>query len=360
MSAVPTMSVFVFLVLFCFSPVLASFDRYNRTCVGKAINQCQDLRSAVKCKAVQHCVKTVWSQAKANDDICDLCKRFMGVVADMVKDKTVQDAVQKVLHQGCNLIPIKQFADKCNDLVDTYLQIIIDLLEKEVEPDALCAALGLCKSLQEESLYDGTAKAKLGVDNFSPISNQVWRRIKEPLPKHRYTCESCHLLMKKLQRLLPEGKTEAAVAKLPRKVCSRMTGKYLTKCHGFMERFGETAMDLLSKEVQPRAVCDILRICSTVDSKELALPLMPCDMCENVVRQFKAALNKGTRMDLMLQETCNPFLDISNFVCEEFVYVHAPALTNISEYPEDFDLCGALRICTRKVDAHFNRILQPV
>ncbi|XP_043537068.1 prosaposin-like [Chiloscyllium plagiosum] len=249
------------------------------------------------------------------DDICDLCKKFVGVVADMVKDKTVQ------------------------------------------EPDALCAALGLCKSLKEGSLH---AKAKTGVDNFSPKSNEVWKRIRVPFPKDRYTCDSCVLVVKKLQRLLPEEKTEAAIATLPQQVCSRLTGKYLAKCRGFMERFGDTAVDLLFREVQPGAVCEALHVCSTVDSKEPSLPIVSCDMCEEVARQFKVAQTKGTRTDLVLREACNPFSDISNFVCEEFVYTHVPLLTTVPEYPEDYDLCGALHICTRKVDAHFDRIRQPV
>ncbi|XP_060712718.1 pulmonary surfactant-associated protein B-like [Hemiscyllium ocellatum] len=354
------MALRVLLVLYCLSPVLASFEWNNKTCFDKTINPCQNLRSAVKCNVVHHCAKTSWSQAKVKDDICELCKKFVRVVAEMVKDKTVQDAVENALHEGCNLIPVKQFADECNDVVNTYLPIIIQLLEEELEPDSLCAALGLCKSLKEGSLSNRTAKIKTGVDSFSPKSNEVWKRIRVPLPKDKYTCDSCVIVLKKLQRLLPEERTEVAIATLPRQVCSRLTGKYLAKCRDFMERFGDTAIDLLFREVQPGAVCETLHVCSTVDSKEPSLPIVPCDMCEAVARQFKVAQNKGTRTDLVLQEVCNPFSDISNFVCEEFVYSHIPLLTTIPEYPEDFDLCGALHICTRKVDAHFDRNRQPV
>ncbi|XP_072916711.1 uncharacterized protein [Hemitrygon akajei] len=93
---------------------------------------CKNRETAAKCHAA---------------DLCEMCKKFLGEIVTMLKEKAVQDAVKDALHKGCSLIPIKSFADQCNEYVDAYLPLAFQFIESELKPEVVCSALGLCKSL---------------------------------------------------------------------------------------------------------------------------------------------------------------------------------------------------------------------
>ncbi|XP_041064963.1 prosaposin-like isoform X2 [Carcharodon carcharias] len=348
------MALFLFLVFVSFSPALAKFERTNETCPQDRINQCQDLQVAVQCRVLSDCLETEWREPKVDDNICEECKKFIAHITDMLKDKAVQDALKAALHKGCDLIPIKELKEQCNKYVDSYLSIIIQLLEKEVKPDVVCAALGLCKSRQQvhaqKSLSNAIPVDEPSVVNYSPLYNASQKHFQGPLPKGVFSCEFCLLIMKKLKHLLPEEKTESVIIKLPSKVCSQLPSKYFTKCHNLMEKRGEAAVELLFKKLTPSGVCDTLRLCSR-GKKDSMLPIMSCDMCENVVHQLKSARKQGTEVDVLLPKACNSYSDVSNLMCEDFIHSHKAQLSNLLQNQEDKDLCGELDFCVRKVEA---------
>ncbi|XP_078421896.1 prosaposin-like isoform X2 [Cetorhinus maximus] len=348
------MALFLFLVFLSFSPALAKFERTNKSCPHDRINQCQDLQVAMQCRVVSDCLETEWREPKVDDDICEECKKFIGHITDMLKAKTVQDALKAALHKGCDLIPIKEFKDQCNNYVDTYLSMIIQLLEEKVKPDVVCAALGLCKSRQQihaqKSLSNAIPVDKPNVVYYSPLYNASRKHFQEPLPKGMFICEFCRLIMKRLEQSLPEEKTESVIIKLPSKVCSQLPSKYFTKCHNLMEKRGEAAVKLLIEKLTPSGVCDTLRFCSR-DKKDSMLPKMSCNMCEDIVHQLQSARKQGTEVDVLLPKACNSYSDVSNLLCEDFIYSHKARLSNLLQNQEDKDLCGELDFCVRKVEA---------
>ncbi|XP_038641447.1 prosaposin-like [Scyliorhinus canicula] len=340
------MALFLFLALLFASPVRANLEERSKVCAHDVENQCRDLKAAVECNVVSHCVNTEWGKPKVDDDICDVCKKFIGQIADMLKDKTVQDALKEALHKGCTMIPVKQLADDCNHYVDTYLPIILGLLEKEVQPDVVCAALGLCKHRSQiralETLFDAIPTLK----DF-PLNNTSWKQYQGPLRKGRFTCDFCLLVVKKLKQSLPKERTESHITQQPAKICSGLSNKYFTQCHGLMKEKGIAAIELLSKQFTANAVCDNLRLCSGAERNSV-LPIMSCDTCEGIMLQLQTARKRGYEVDVLLSKACNSYSDVSNLMCEDFIQSNKPQLNNLLQHQEQRDLCGELDLCVRK------------
>ncbi|XP_067857396.1 prosaposin-like [Heptranchias perlo] len=354
------MAAFVILALLCVSPVLANSDLKDKACAQGPGYWCQDLKTATQCGAVQHCVQTIWSQPKAVNDICDVCKKFLGHIADMVKDKSVQDAVKEALHDGCKLIPVKKLADQCNDYVDSYLPIILQFLEDKLHPDVVCAALGLCKSLQpiqaQEVLSNSIPEDKPSVAHYVPSriysASQVHHQ--EPLADDMPQCTLCLLIVKKLAELLPKEKTESAIIKLLDQICAHLPDKYSTECQSFVEKYGTAALDLLFQKIGPEAVCTMLHLCFGNEPKS-SVPLyelmtgISCGTCEDIVRHLRSAQNNGTEVTVLLVKSCNSLSGTSRFVCEDFVHSYKPQLISLlQKSQEKKDVCAELDICVRK------------
>uniref|UniRef100_UPI00398F032C prosaposin-like n=1 Tax=Pristiophorus japonicus TaxID=55135 RepID=UPI00398F032C len=259
------MAALVILALLCVSPVLANSEPKDEACAEGEDYWCQNLRTAIECEAVQHCVQTTWSQPTAENDICDVCKKFIAQVADLVKDKSLQDAVKDALHKGCALIPIKEFADQCNDYVDSYLPLIIQFIENELDPSVVCVALGLCKSQQpiqaHEILSNAIPEDEPRVANPSRLHTAARVHQQKPLANDLPQCEFCLLLMEKLEELLPKEQTESAIIHVLDQLCSHLPSKYSAKCQNFVDTYGKTAIDLLFKQLGPHAVCIALKLC---------------------------------------------------------------------------------------------------
>ncbi|XP_041066126.1 prosaposin-like [Carcharodon carcharias] len=344
------MALFLFLVFVSFSPVLAQLEQRDNACTQSTKNQCQDLKVAIQCRTVRLCLKTKWRQRKVKDDTCNTCKTFMREIVGMGNRNSPKDALKAALHKGCDSIPIKELKDQCNNYVDSYLSIIIQLLEKEVKPHVVCAALGLCKSREHKNPSTSIPEDEPDMVNQTPPDTTVSRQFQGPLPKGVFSCEFCLRITQKLKHLLPEEKTEKSIAKVLSKICSFLPDKLLTRCNNFMNKIGKSVVELLYKKIMPGGVCDTLHFCST-DKRTFMLPIMSCNMCENVVHQLKSARKQGTEVDVLLPKACNSYSDASKLVCEDFIHSHKAQLSNLLQNQEDKDLCGELDFCVRKVEA---------
>uniref|UniRef100_V9KI50 Proactivator polypeptide-like protein n=1 Tax=Callorhinchus milii TaxID=7868 RepID=V9KI50_CALMI len=112
---------------------------------------CQNIRRASECGAVQHCVQTAWKQPTVKGPVCDLCKDVVGVVGSLLKENATEKEMLDYLDKACKMLPSPDLTKECEALVDDYLPVILNILKGELEnPEVVCSALGLCKSLQKE------------------------------------------------------------------------------------------------------------------------------------------------------------------------------------------------------------------
>ena len=77
------------------------------------------------------------------DNTCVLCKYVISTLDGMLEDKTNEKEIEEALESLCSFLP-SSMRKQCDTFVETYTNLIIDLLTKDVSPEMVCSNLGLC------------------------------------------------------------------------------------------------------------------------------------------------------------------------------------------------------------------------
>ncbi|XP_006009554.1 prosaposin [Latimeria chalumnae] len=352
------MACLVFLVSLGLSSALAGTIPEQTDCAQGPEFWCQDLETASRCGAVEHCVQTVWSQPKADDNLCPLCKELIKVVGEMIKDQTLQDDIKKYLEKGCKLIPNPKISSRCTQLVDSYLSIIVTFLESELKPDVVCSALGLCKSLQSESSNQQLLSNQVSEEATNFLSRSL------QLPKsHTWQdpdslqalppCTLCITVLTKLEEMLPKERTEEAVVRLLNKICSHLP--YIAKqCEEMIDKYAKTILELILQKLGPHVICTLLHLCLGEDAlQESVIPVSilestECIMCQGLIQKMKPTVNvntTGTEMEPLLQEVCYS-IPGGSLSCKNFVESYKPELMKVLGKPWDTKtICQEIGAC---------------
>ena len=69
-----------------------------------------------------------------NTQTCMFCKFAIGELDKMLEDKHNEEEIKQALDGLCNALP-RNYADQCKTFVDTYTDIIIDMITKDATPE---------------------------------------------------------------------------------------------------------------------------------------------------------------------------------------------------------------------------------
>ncbi|XP_038641426.1 prosaposin-like [Scyliorhinus canicula] len=353
------MALFLFLALLFASPVVANLGQRIWTCASDIENKCQNLKIANQCNTVSRCMKTEWIKPIVDDDTCKVCKTFTREAvskwkaAASQKVKIQQIGVREALSKGCHSIAVQELAKQCQDYVHSYLRTITHLLGKEVTPDVFCVALGLCQLQQQEHRRsDEVAQDKPNVDKLAVVNdspeNTVEMRYYQVAP-HRLTakCKLCKTVMKNVHKLLVNKKVQKYSAKEIGKICSQLPRKYEVKCKEIITDIKKDPSANLQEKYTPKKMCVKMTLCSE-KKRDIVLPMMVCDTCEEIMHQLQSAQKPGSKLDVVLSEVCNSYFDDSRSVCEQFIHSNEPQLTILLQNQEQSDVCSELSICRRQ------------
>ena len=67
-------------------------------------------------------------------EACELCKLAVTEFYNMLEDKHNEEEIKEALENLCGYLP-SNYAKQCKTLVDTYTDIIIDMITKDATPD---------------------------------------------------------------------------------------------------------------------------------------------------------------------------------------------------------------------------------
>ena len=75
-------------------------------------------------------------QAENNlaSEACELCKLAITELDNMLEDKHNEAEIKEALENLCGYLP-SNYAKQCKTLVDTYTDIIIDMITKDATPN---------------------------------------------------------------------------------------------------------------------------------------------------------------------------------------------------------------------------------
>lgn len=86
-----------------------------------------------------------------DDTGCVICEFAMKYVEKAMRNKSTKDEIEKIVHGMCNFLP-QSVGKECNDFVNQYAELVIELLSQEVTPHEICTLIGLCQANVQQVL----------------------------------------------------------------------------------------------------------------------------------------------------------------------------------------------------------------
>ncbi|XP_041032134.1 prosaposin isoform X2 [Carcharodon carcharias] len=354
---------------------------------------CQDVKTASGCGAVKHCQQTVWRQPTVKSAPCDLCKEVVSVMGNLLKDNATEAELRGYLEKACDLLPSPTLTTQCNELVDDYLPIILDILKGELSNDAVCldctqfitdiqtavkeksvlvdellaqlkqqCNLGpglteLCEKYiavhgpqVAEILMQTDAKEICTVHGFcqkpATVPMQLLQEAivnpvqKSPMPMvTSQGCVMCEFALQQIEKLLQQNRTEEMITNAVAKVCSILPATIESECEDFVKQYGKAVVELLAQELDPAFVCTAIGLCKNTERvvvekikpKQLkAGPL--CEICKTVVEYLDGFLESNAtekEIEAALDKVCDLLPASVRDECNQLVEQYGPTLLKI-------------------------------
>nr|XP_015094260.1 pulmonary surfactant-associated protein B isoform X1 [Vicugna pacos]XP_015094261.1 pulmonary surfactant-associated protein B isoform X1 [Vicugna pacos]XP_015094262.1 pulmonary surfactant-associated protein B isoform X1 [Vicugna pacos] len=316
---------------------------------------CQSLEQALQCRALGYCLQEVWGHAGA-DDLCQECEDIARILTKMAKEAIFQDRIRKFLDHECDVLSLKLLVPQCHHMLDIYFPQVIDRLQSQMNPKAICEHMGLCKpkSPQPElsdplldelvlPVLPGALQARPGPQT-QDLSEQ---RFPIPLP----FCWLCRTLINRIQAVLPKGVLATAVAQ----VCHVVPLVVGGICQCLAERYVVILLNALLDRMLPRLVCGLVLRCSSEDvigptlntlgplPREWLPQDSECHLCMFVTSQAGNSSEQAVPQ-AMHQACLGSWLDRQK--CEQFVEQRSRQLQALVSRGWDArTTCQALGVC---------------
>ena len=165
-----------------------------------------------------------------DSSLCEICKVVVQEVDNLLSDNSTVAEIKTALDNLCHNIPL--VGSLCQQVVDEYLNQIIQALENEFTPTQVCEQdLNLCSSVKAVS------------------------------PKSEVSCELCEFAISEINSSLSDNATEHQIIVAVEKVCSILPKTIADQCDSFVEKYASLIVDFLKTE-SPEQICTMLDLCS--------------------------------------------------------------------------------------------------
>ena len=304
------------------------------------------------CSALQLCssTKTVTAPAPVTitprvvqpvetDSTCVLCEYIITTLDSMLEDKTNEAQIKAAMEKLCSILP-SSVEKQCDTFVETYTDLIIDMLTKDVSPEMICTNLGLCKQ----------------------TSNIVQHKV-EMLEKEKSPyCALCKMVVQNLDGMLEDKKNEEQIEKALDVVCYQLSDPVHKQCEKLVAKYTEKIIDMFVNDYTPDAICSELSMCvnneintnsihevdfDDTDTQVTAGESIGCEMCEfamSIIDQHLTEESTIDQVERVIQFMCSYLPGTIADKCEEFVDEYGQKIIDfiVNERMKPGQICGQL------------------
>jgi len=279
-------------------------------------------------------------------DQCVLCEYVVSTLDKMVTDKTNEAEIQAALDAMCSYLP-KSISAQCTTFVDTYTEMIIDMLTKDVTPEMICSNLGLC------------------TEDFEQYPTQLVEvesmRVGGPKVGGAY-CTLCEVVVTSLDSSIQDKTNEAEIEQALDVLCYGLSTPVHKECIKLVSQYTEELVDMIVKEYPPNVICAELGLCVDHEISSNAIPpvsfemiqveapldnSVPCEMCEFAVTVIDERLDDEATIDQIEREVqfvCSYLPGTIGDKCEELVDKYGEELIDalVKEEMDPKKVCSEL------------------
>ncbi|XP_060932892.1 prosaposin-like isoform X2 [Limanda limanda] len=220
---------------------------------------------------------------RATGDVCKDCTQMFELLEDLLSSADLQKKMIDGIETLCDHLPgPPSMATLCRKEVEKMLPLAFTFITGLVKPAEVCKLIGLCGSScdRQEKMLGYFAEQALQ----AAVTSQKGRA--------KSACSFCLFLLKTLEDLLPKERTEAEVVKLLEEICHILPSAYHDECEAFIDRFGKTVLDAITRFATPRTICSLLHQCEWQDAAGAVSD--PCTVTTYRCRDVSTALRCGT------------------------------------------------------------------
>jgi hypothetical protein len=172
---------------------------------------------------------------------CTICKLVMTEVQMQLKNNVSE---QQIIHfiEGklCDLAG--PLAPLCKSALESFGPQILTMLANGLDPEKACEFLQMCSSKKHNS------------------EHQIEPRKQA---KETVVCEICLYVAQAIDGFLKQNKTEQEVVNEVLKVCNIFPSPIKDECASFLGEYAPYVFELAAQELDPKAICSRLNVCST-------------------------------------------------------------------------------------------------
>uniref|UniRef100_A0A4W5QRU8 Prosaposin n=1 Tax=Hucho hucho TaxID=62062 RepID=A0A4W5QRU8_9TELE len=298
-------------------------------------------------------------------DLCEDCVKFITDIQEEAKSNTtfVNALIDRIQSQ-CDLLG-PGISDMCKQYVGQYAPLIA-LQLMSMQPKDICARADFCSVEVKSSvpmMELVAAKAIPAVklvpatklDAVKPAKNMVRAR---GSPQ----CIACEFIMKEVESMLGDEKTEQNVVHVLEKVCSMLPPSMSAQCKDLIEAYGQAIIKLLVEEADPKTICTVLGLCK--DASRAFIPVLDqsqveaggfCDVCKMAVRYIDGILEQNAtqaQIEGAVRKVCS-FVPVGvRGQCDQLIEQYEPMLVQILLQMLDPDfVCMKVGVCPEAVQS---------
>ncbi|XP_074648492.1 uncharacterized protein LOC141903971 [Tubulanus polymorphus] len=307
---------------------------------------CSHISHASECRAVNHCIDTVWSKQKLptepkNGEICTLCEGVIAQVKQMLLDPNANAQVKSFLDKSCTLLPEVESQRQCTQIVNTYNNEVIQMIKSKLLPCQICAALKLCPVAAADGKTTPNRESSL---KFTPLK----------APSAR--CDLCKVAFQVAKVMFDDKKSQAEItAFLKKELCAKL-GPEQQACNSLVDKNGNLIMQLLANNVDPEQICKAIGFCPFASQTVMSQRSAQCVTCEFVTKTLIGMLTKNASEQQIVRalgSVCTLMPKTVRAKCQSYVTTYAPALIQLLASDNDpQQICTFLGVCSPAVKKH--------
>nr|XP_048714068.1 prosaposin-like isoform X3 [Caretta caretta] len=345
---------------------VASPVSWQKECTEGPENWCQDLQTALRCGAVEHCQQTVWNKLPAKSIPCSMCKMVVSMVGKILQDNRTAERIRAFLDKSCQHLPFQDWSVKCKKMVDTGMIMIVELSKQVLSnPDVVCRAITLCKSMENHEdalkIQKPVQSNEIPVMDFpemmSPfLANVPLLLYPQDKPQQEsleggHLCGDCVQLVADIQEKVRTGPffTESLVA-TAKQLCEHLGPNMANGCKSYVFEYSEFAIQFM-KHMQENL------------GPENKTPL--CGICEIAVKAAESLLSNNMTEKQIVQEMEKVCYMLPHGVlgqCKDFVDSYGKAVVvMLLEATNPEVVCIMLKCCPKSSPSYIERsALEPL
>jgi len=191
---------------------------------------------------------------KPKDTGCVICEYVITTLDGMIEDKTNEKQIKDALESLCSYLP-STVSKQCNSFVETYTDMIIEMLTHDISPEQVCTELGLCASVGNVVQH---------------IQHKI---VLDPLSASPY-CTLCEYAIQELDNMLEDKSNEEEIKQSLDILCNQLSLPVKKQCIKMVSEYTDQIIDLFIKEYTPEMVCTELSLCVNNDINSNDIPAL--------------------------------------------------------------------------------------